>query len=363
MRKKSSVRHFVADWAAHAMVLIGIGCSSEVAMTAQSTAPGSGATSTAAASAAVGGSQAPSAPGMASGAGGPAVPASPPIMPAMPTAPVAGSAAGNRPPAPEPPPEPVAAEPLDPFSFFVTSLSAMRELSGSQDGFGGDLRFGETGENAGLRGADKICATIAGRSMPGAESKPWRAFLSATAGGADGGPVHAIDRIGKGPWYDRLGRVVAENTQQLLDVRPTQADAMIKNDLPNEDGVPNQDPDGTGRVDNHDTLTGSNAMGQLAMDDPLATCDDWTKSQGDEDDAPQVGHSWPREIGGGGGNAPGGAGGGRPGFSPNHWIQAHSAPGCAPGVTIVEAGGPRQGDPTVGGGGGYGGIYCFSMTP
>ncbi len=27
----------------------------------------------------------------------------------------------------------------DRFSFFVTSLEAMRELSGSQDGFGGDL--------------------------------------------------------------------------------------------------------------------------------------------------------------------------------------------------------------------------------
>src|SRR5690349_20801870 len=63
------------------------------------------------------------------------------------------------------------------FSFFVTSLKAMQELSGSEDGFGGDLRFGETGAGAGLRGADKICTTIAEQSLPG-NAKTWRAFLS-----------------------------------------------------------------------------------------------------------------------------------------------------------------------------------------
>ncbi|WP_395836294.1 hypothetical protein [Cystobacter fuscus] len=85
------------------------------------------------------------------------------------------------------------------FSFFVTSLKAMQELSGNPSGFGGDLRYGETGPGAGLRGADKLCATIAERSMPGAGKKPWRAFLSASAG-EDGQPVNAIDRIGEGPW-------------------------------------------------------------------------------------------------------------------------------------------------------------------
>jgi len=39
------------------------------------------------------------------------------------------------------------------------------------DGFGGDLRYGETGAGAGLRGADKICATLAEASMPGAGAK------------------------------------------------------------------------------------------------------------------------------------------------------------------------------------------------
>ena len=47
------------------------------------------------------------------------------------------------------------------FSFFVTSVKAMVKLSGNEAGFGGDLSFGETGEGRGLRGADKICKTIA----------------------------------------------------------------------------------------------------------------------------------------------------------------------------------------------------------
>ena len=61
-----------------------------------------------------------------------------------------------------------AAAPGEHFSFFVTSLEAMRELSGSQDGFGGDLRYGEAD---GLTGADKICREIAESSLPGAGQK------------------------------------------------------------------------------------------------------------------------------------------------------------------------------------------------
>jgi hypothetical protein len=66
---------------------------------------------------------------------------------------------------------------LPPFSFFVTSLRAMQELSGSADGFGGGLRFGETGPQAGLRGADEICNTIAEGSRQGSDGNrdvAWR---------------------------------------------------------------------------------------------------------------------------------------------------------------------------------------------
>jgi hypothetical protein len=234
--------------------------------------------------------------------------------------------------------------PTEPFSFFVTSLRAMQEQSGSQDGFGGDLSFGEVGPGAGLRGADAICAAIAEQSMPGAAAKQWRAFLSVSAD-ENGQPVNAIDRIGEGPWYDRLGRVVAMTKQELQNERPQGGDMTIADDLPNEDGVPNHQPDPTmPEVDNHDMLTGSDGLGNLLGIE--ATCSDWTSSAGEEGVRPRVGHSWPRSPDNG-----------------RHWISEHEAGGCAPGVNIVGGGGPEPGDYTVGAGGGYGGIYCFALYP
>lgn len=248
------------------------------------------------------------------------------------------------------------------FSFFVTSLKAMRELSGSQDGFGGDLTFGETGDGAGLKGADKICTTIAEKSMAG-NGKVWRAFLSATKG-ADGNVVNAIDRVGSGPWYDRTGRLVAQNLTDLVGVRPTGADATIINDLPNEDGVPNHAPDTAGEVDNHDVLTGTNEQGKLFNTNAGFTCNDWTSKLG-ETGTPHCGHSWPRMGGGGGGGGGFGGGSGGGGFgSGNNWMSALNESGCAPGAFIVEMGPPgANGTKSVGDGGGYGAIYCFATTP
>jgi hypothetical protein len=224
------------------------------------------------------------------------------------------------------------------FSFFVTSLNAMRRLSGSQDGFGGDLRFGKAD---GLSGADEICRQIAETSMPGAGQKTWRAFLSVTMG-PNGTPVNAIDRVGEGPWYDRKGRLLAMNKADLAQTRPRGADPAIINDFPNEDGVPNHAPDGVMQVDNHDFLTGASATGTLFNMDWGYTCHDWTSKVG-SDGKPRVGHAWPR-MGSG-----------------ENWMSSLNEGGCAPGVNVVEMGGPR--DPTVGSGGGYGGIYCFALTP
>lgn len=238
---------------------------------------------------------------------------------------------------------------MEKFSFFVTSLNVLRDLSGSQDGFGGDLRFGETGAGAGLRGADKICAAIAERSMPGAGSKPWRAFLSAVAD-ENGNQVDARDRIGEGPWYDRLGRLLAENKTNLLNQRPVGADPAIINDFPNEDGVPNHQPDpNQPQVDNHDMLTGSNTQGTLSGTN--ATCKDWTSALGNlaNEGRPRIGHAWPRSGGPNGGAA--------------NWMSTHEAGGCAPGVHLEDTGGPMSGDVSVGAGGGYGGFYCFSLVP
>jgi hypothetical protein len=255
--------------------------------------------------------------------------------------------------------------PTEKFSFFVTSQVAMVDLARAsgvgEQGFGGDLRYGEA---TGLAGADKICRTIAGKSMPGAENKTWRAFLSTVHGGPNNGPVHAIDRIGEGPWYDRLGRTVAMNKQAIVNVRPQGADPLIINDLPNEDGIPNHTAGAPGCTgpdcpDNHDTLTGTNETGQLYSTNDWSTCFDWTnrstnQPMGDGGSGgrggfgsagPWCGHSWPR-MGSG-----------------EHWMSALAEGGCGPEVNIVEMGPPQPGVYTVGTGGGYGGIYCFALQP
>ena len=248
----------------------------------------------------------------------------------------------------------------------MTSLVALQALSGNDQGFGGDLSYGETGEGAGLRGADKLCTEIAERSMPGAGAKGWRAFLSAVAAGPGGTPVHAIERIGEGPWYDRLGRLFANDKSELIGFRPTATDPAIVNNFPNEDGVPNRDPDGMGDVDNHDTLTGSNERGEVYAMDMHVTCNDWTNAVPDAADAPRVGHSWPRNAGGGG---PGGGSFGGGGDDENedgeygHWISSLTEAGCGAGVFVMEMGGPMESNPTVGSGGGYGGFYCFALNP
>ncbi|MFM2418548.1 MAG: hypothetical protein RL385_3271, partial [Pseudomonadota bacterium] len=248
---------------------------------------------------------------------------------------------------------------LDKFSFFVTSqerLVALAKKDGRGDvGFGGDLRYGgETGEGAGLRGADKICGELAEMSMPGSREKGWHAFLSTST-------IDAKDRIGQGPWYDRLGRLVANNLTELIAERPTTAATEIKNDLPNETGTPNHNP-GTGIVDNHDILTGTGTDGKRYGASAGAHCDDWTNSTKDYG-APRVGHSWPRTGGGG----RGGAGGG----SMNNWMSALDEAGCGAGINIDPTIDgppdspltPAEARGTVGSGGGYGGFYCFASKP
>jgi hypothetical protein len=223
----------------------------------------------------------------------------------------------------------------EPFSFFMTSQAGLGRLAGDPDGFGGDLTFGQAD---GLSGADEICRQLAESSMPG-NGKTWRAFLSVTEG-PNGMPVDAIDRVGEGPWYDRIGRPVAMTKEDLLQVRPRGADPAIVDDLPNEDGVPNHDP-GTGIIDNHNVLTGSTTQGTVDNQGLSATCQDWTSSES-SGGRPRCGVSWPRA-------------------NLLNWISVLNEGGCAPGATPPGANSGPSG--TVGALGGYGGFYCFALTP
>jgi hypothetical protein len=151
----------------------------------------------------------------------------------------------------------------------------------------------------------------------------------------------------------------------MMNERPLNGDPAIQDDFPNEFGVPNHQPDPTqGEVDNHDILTGTNAKGQLYG--ASATCLDWTGATGTASEGqPRVGHSWPTAGGPGGPGGPG-AKPGKPGNgdgSMAHWMSALDEAGCAPGVSLIESGGPKPGSNTVGAGGGYGGIYCFALVP
>src|SRR5262245_61666302 len=81
------------------------------------------------------------------------------------------------------------------MSFFVT---------GAGSGNGANL--------GGLAGADKICQNLA--QAAGAGNRMWRAYLSAAA--ANGQPaVNAKDRIGKGPWMNVKGVVIAKSVEDL----------------------------------------------------------------------------------------------------------------------------------------------------
>lgn len=141
--------------------------------------------------------------------------------------------------------------PANPMSFFVTSANP---------GKGAD--FG------GLAGADAYCESLA--ATVGAKGRDWRAYLSTTA--TDGKPaVNARDRIGKGPWKNAKGEIVANNIDELHGVNrlSKQMSLTEKGDVVSGRGDP---------VNMHDILTGSTADGRASDAANDTTCGNWTKS-------------------------------------------------------------------------------------
>jgi hypothetical protein len=138
------------------------------------------------------------------------------------------------------------------MTFFVTSAGP---------GKGADL--------GGLQGADEHCQRLG--AAAGAGSKTWRAYLS-TNQGAQGGPVNARDRIGKGPWQNFKGTVVATSVEDLHGAN---------NKLGQENSLTERGTmvSGVGMTPNwHDVLTGSQMDGTAWPGNMNLTCNNWSSS-------------------------------------------------------------------------------------
>ncbi|MEO8738591.1 MAG: hypothetical protein ABI537_02675 [Casimicrobiaceae bacterium] len=190
-------------------------------------------------------------------------------------------------------------------SFFVASVG-----SGSGGWFGG------------LQGADWLCQTLA--TAAGSGGKTWRAYLSnsATAGTP---AVNARDRIGKGPWQNVKGVVIAKDLAELHGTNQiTKPTALTeKGTVVNGFGdTPNQ----------HDILTGSQPDGTAFGGNDDKTCGNWTKNG---EGSAIVGHV------------------DRTGTNPNpvanaSWNSAHGTAGCS--IELLAKSGSA----------GY--LYCFAAN-
>lgn len=187
----------------------------------------------------------------------------------------------------EVPDAPIDGQPLsDEFSFFITS----REV-----GAGGDFRRSPA-DTDGLAGADEHCRALAVAAVPAAGAWPWRAYLSTDT-------VNARDRIGAGPWTNRLGVVIAASVAALHD--PPQ-NLINRTNGVDENGVRIPGPGES--VVLHDILTGSDVNGMSVG----RHCNNWTTSA-DTGAMGQVGH---HDRAGGG-------------DMPTSWNSAHPTNGCS----------------------------------
>ncbi len=168
------------------------------------------------------------------------------------------------------------------MSFFITSVGS---------GNGGDL--------GGLEGADAHCAKLA--EAAGVTGKTWAAYLSTQEEGKRG--VSARDRIGKGPWFNAKGDLIASDLDQL-HLMPN----IIKTTALDESG---NLVNGRGDKPNqHDILTGTMADGTayFPSEENDRTCSNWTSSG---EGSATVGHHDRH----GGGNV--------------SWNAAHNSRGCS----------------------------------
>jgi hypothetical protein len=204
------------------------------------------------------------------------------------------AAAGQKPPAPP-----------QPMTFFVTSVGK---------GDGANL--------GGLAGADAHCQALA--KAAGRGDAMWAAYLSTQGPGA----ISARDRIGKGPWRNARGQVIANDLGVLHGDTIEQArmgNALGKQVSLNEKG---ELVNGVGDKPNqHDILTGSTPDGRAYTDGMDHTCNNWTSNAAG---TAQLGHH--DKQGGGGGS----------------WNSQHASKGCSQDNLVAT--------------GGAGLLYCFATN-
>ena len=183
--------------------------------------------------------------------------------------------------------------------FFAIALSPASAQEKSMGFFITNVGSGNGGNLGGLEGADAHCAKLA--EAAGSTGRTWKAYLSTQEDGKRG--ISARDRIGKGPWHNAKGVLIASDLDQLhLAPNLVKATGLDENgDLVNGRGdKPNR----------HDILTGTMADGTAYFPNVKEdrTCGNWTSSG---EGTATVGHHDRH----GGGNT--------------SWTAAHNSRGCS----------------------------------
>ena len=198
------------------------------------------------------------------------------------------------------------------FVAALATLSVLGWLDAEDDLFVTSAGMGDGG-NLGCQ-RERMRIARSWQQRPGPKTM-WRAYLSAAA--EDGRPtVNARDRIGRGPWFNAQGLLIAGSLDDLHGAANKLGGRTSLDERGNFVGA------GV-----HDILTGSKADGTLEQGD--ATCHDWKSTQGHA----MMGHS----------NKVGSVGGSRV----RSWNSAHLSEGCT-----------QQALKKLGG---EGRLYCFAV--
>ena len=144
----------------------------------------------------------------------------------------------------------------------------------------------------GLAGADAHCTDLA-RNATGDRTLTWRAYLSTQE--RTGQPaVNARDRIGKGPWYNAEGVVIAKSMEDLHSAENNLHKTTMLTELGQM--VPGEGTPGDPRDQSwaymethpysirHEILTGSQPDGRAFPAEHDHTCNNWTSE--DEGNSP-----------------------------------------------------------------------------